>query len=349
MFKFNSAREMEQSASSRVDQYETTTTTTTSMYCASTFASTPISNKADESSASTMLLSPSVRQQFNYSTTTTASPLFSNNNNKLKSQNPYKMMNQSRVRAQSSPYSLAEYHHHHQNQRGSSGVAASNPPWTLAGVDSSVSSETDGDSSSLNQNVAHPTTPVSSLNESASATGASAAAATASGGGGSPSQQSSASSLPITAMLKKQDLMRSSTASSVRTTSEPPESVPHLTTPVTASDNSSPTSSSSRTGGLLLSSAGAASVEALTRSTSLGSLISDDARSIKSSYTSAAGSCLGIRTPAYSDLPDSPGGSPTQLQHHHPMQFPLNLVNCPIIAAGFDPAQFQPSYLLCNR
>lgn len=270
---------------------------------------------------------------------------------KLKS-STLKMMNHTRLRAQCSPYSLDHHHHHnhHANQTRVTNLPTPNIAWQQARIDLSTS-ETEGESSSSmsNQNNAHPTTPVSSsLNES-------------SGGGviESPSQQSSvSSSLPITALLKKQDLNRggystSKSISSTTTTSNNEPGMAHLTTPVTESDNSSPTSVSSRSGafGGCLSTAGA-SVEALSRSASLGSLCTtaDDVQSIKSSYTSAASSCInGIMTPAYSELPDSPGGSPThpqQQQLHNQHQY-ANIINYPMMAAHFDP-QFAPSLLACN-
>ena len=128
---------------------------------------------------------------------------------------------------------------------------------------------------------------------------------------------------------------------------------------MTSSDNNSPTQSSYR-GSSGIISGGGTSVGALTRSSSVGSIssiVTDDLQSVKSSYTSAASSCLnGIMTPAYSELPDSPGGSPVKNQNHQAYQQPQQQQQQPNqfvyatfpVAANFDP-QFPGSYLICNR
>ena len=144
-------------------------------------------------------------------------------------------------------------------------------------VDSSTS-ETSDESSLINNQHPHPTTPVSSsFNESETT---------------SPSQSSS--SLVITGLLRRHDIQSS-------------EKLHHVT-PATSSDASSP-QSSLNAAALSSGCQSSCSVEALSRSTSLASLASEDVQSIRSTYSSVAStaSTNGLITPAYSELPDSPG------------------------------------------
>ena len=161
---------------------------------------------------------------------------------------------------------------------------------TAALVVDSSTSETSDESSLINNQHPHPTTPVSSsFNESETT---------------SPSQSSS--SLVITGLLRRQDIQST-------------EKLHHVT-PATSSDVSSPQSSAA------VSSSGcqsSCSVEALSRSTSLASLASEDLQSIRSTYSSVAStaSTNGLITPAYSELPDSPGSpcftQPLPLNSHY--------------------------------